>query len=58
MKTFIRNLAILNGFIILLFILFPDIMKGVGMVYNGLGILPIVILLIIITAIPMRSRRR
>ena len=58
MRSFLQNLALLAGLVLLLFIVFPDIMKQVIGIYNGLGILPIVILAIILAALPRKRRRR
>jgi len=58
MRSFLQNLALLAVLALLLFIIFPDIMKQVIGVYNGLAILPIVILLIIMRALPRKRRRR
>jgi hypothetical protein len=58
MKDFLRNLGILIIIGIVLFVLFPEIMRGILGLYNGLGILPIFILLVIVSALPKRKRRR
>ena len=58
MGNFLRNLAFLVGVGVVLFIVAPDAMKGVFQVYNGLGILPIFILLVVIAALPSRKRSR
>jgi len=58
MGNFLRNLAFFVGVGVVLFIVAPDIMKGVFGVYNGLGILPIFILLVVIAALPSRKRSR
>jgi hypothetical protein len=56
MKTFLRNLAILIGIIVILTILFSGPMGQITQVYNGLGILPIVIIVILVAALPRKSR--
>ena len=58
MRSFFQNLALLVALLILVFIVAPDTMKQVIGIYNGLGILPIVILLIIMRALPRKRRRR
>jgi asparagine N-glycosylation enzyme membrane subunit Stt3 len=58
MKDFLRNLGILIIIGVVLFVLFPEIMRGILGLYDGLGILPIFILLIIVSALPKRKRRR
>jgi len=57
MRDFLRNLALLAGLAILLFIVAPDIMRQILGIYNGLGILPIVAVLILLAALPRRTRR-
>ena len=58
MRNFLRNLALLLVLVLLLFIVFPDMMKQVIGVYNGLGFLPIIILVLIVAALPRKGRRR
>ena len=58
MKNFLRNLAIIVVMIVVIFILFPDLMRQVTGVFSGLGILPIVIIMILLAALPSRRRRR
>jgi asparagine N-glycosylation enzyme membrane subunit Stt3 len=58
MKDFLRNLGILIIIGVVFFVLFPEIMRGILGLYDGLGILPIFILLIIVSALPRRKRRR
>lgn len=58
MGDFLRNLALLVFLGIVVFLLFPDMMKGVFGVYNGLGILPVVVILVFLAALPRRKRRR
>jgi cbb3-type cytochrome oxidase subunit 3 len=58
MKAFITNLIVLVIIGVVLFVLFPDIMRGILGLYDGLGILPIFILLVIVSALPKRKRRR
>ncbi len=58
MGNFLRNLAFWVVVGVMLFVVAPDIMKGVFGIYNGLGILPIFILLVIIAALPRRYRQR
>jgi hypothetical protein len=57
MRNFLINLAILAVIAIALFVMFPDILRQVVGLYDGLGILPIVILLVILSALPRRKRR-
>jgi hypothetical protein len=58
MKAFLTNLIVLVIIGIVLFVLFPEIVRGILGLYDGLGILPIFILLIIVSALPKRKRRR
>lgn len=58
MRNFLRNLALLVVLVLLLFIIFPDMMKQVIGVYNGLGFLPIIILVLMVAALPRRRSRR
>lgn len=57
LKNFFINLAVLIGIGILLFALFPDVMRQVFEVYSALfG--PIAILFLIVAALPRRRRGR
>ena len=58
MSSFLRNLALLVVLGIVIFLLFPDMMKGVFGVYNGLGLLPVMVVLVILAALPRKKRRR
>lgn len=58
MRDFLFNLAGLVVIGLVLFLLFPDITKGILQLYNGLGILPIFVLMVIVAALPRRRRRR
>jgi hypothetical protein len=58
MKDFLRNLGILLVLAIIVFALFPDIMSQVFGLFNGLGILSFFIIMVLISAIPRRKRRR
>jgi len=58
MKDFLRNLGILLVLAIIVFALFPDIMRQVFGLFNGLGILPFFIIMVLISAIPRRKRRK
>ena len=58
MGNFLRNLALLIVLGIILFVVAPSMMKQVVGVYNGLGILPIIIILVVLAALPRRNRRR
>ncbi len=58
MGNFLRNQALLAVLVVILFIVVPDIMKQVFGLYNGLGILPIFIILVIIAALPRKDRQR
>jgi len=57
MRDFLRNLAILVVIFIGFMVLFPDMMNQVGGLMGGLGILPLFIIMVIISAIPKRKRR-
>ena len=59
MRDFLRNLAILGVMAVILYLIVPEQTRQVFGVYNGLGILPIVIILVILVALPrMRDRNR
>ncbi len=58
MKDFLYNLALFAGIGLAFFIFCPDIAKDVIELFGMMGILPIFIILIIISAIPRRKRRR
>ena len=58
MLDFLRNLALLGVIAILLFIVAPDVMRQILGIYNGLGILPIVAVLILLAALSRKTRRR
>lgn len=58
MRDFLFNLSVLLVFGLVFFLLFPDISKGILQVYNGLGILPIFLLMVVLAALPRRKRRR
>jgi hypothetical protein len=58
MKDFLFNLAVLTVIGIVLFVLFPDIMRQVLGLYDGLGILPVMVILVILAALPKRKRRK
>jgi hypothetical protein len=58
MRNFLRNLALLAVLAIALFLVAPDTMKGVLRIYNGLGLLPIIAILVIPAALPRKSRGR
>lgn len=47
MKDFLRNLGILLVLAIIVFALFPDIKSQVFGLFNGLGILPVFIIMVI-----------
>jgi hypothetical protein len=57
MKNFLINLGIIVGCGVIIFILFPDMVKQIFGVYNGLGILPVFILMVLLAALPRRRRR-
>jgi hypothetical protein len=58
MRGFLFNLVLISGIVIALFFVMPDIMKQVVGVYNGMGILGIFIAMIVVAAIPGKSRGR
>jgi hypothetical protein len=60
MRNFLRNLALLAILAIALFLVAPDTVKGVLGIYNGLGLLPIVAIMVILAALPRKplGRRR
>jgi hypothetical protein len=57
MQSFSINLLILLGIIFILFILQPDMMKQIIQVYGAIGILPAMLILIVLAALPKRRRR-
>lgn len=63
-QAFIRNLLVMvlifGGIAILAAIFYPktlSVFYGMGQVYSGLNLWPIIILLLIIAAIPRKKRR-
>ncbi|MEW5868516.1 MAG: hypothetical protein AB1894_04520 [Chloroflexota bacterium] len=56
-KDFIRNLVILAILGIVLFVLFPDIMRQVFELYSAL-LGPIAILVVVVAALPQKKRKR
>jgi len=57
LKTFLRNLSFLFLFGSILFIIAPDMMKQVFQLYGALfG--PLVIVIIIVTALPRKKREK
>lgn len=58
MKEFLRNLGILLVLAIIVFALFPDIMSQVFGLFNGLGILPFFIIMVVLSALPKKRQRR
>jgi len=56
MRDFLRNLALLVVIGIVLLIAFPDLVRQILGFYNGLGILPIFVLMVIAAALPKRKR--
>lgn len=64
-QAFIRNLLVMflifGGIVIFMAIFYPatlPIFYMMGQVYNGLNMWPIIILVLIVAAIPRKSRRR
>lgn len=58
MKDFFRNLVILALLAIVVFLVFPDIMREILGLFNGLGILALFVLMVFLSALPRKSRRR
>jgi len=58
MRDFIFNLALFLVLAVVLYLIAPDIMGNIVGLYNGLGILPIFIIMMILAALPRRYRRR
>jgi hypothetical protein len=58
MKDFLINIIILAGLAVIVFLIFPDLMRQIIGIYKGLGILTIFILSLILAAIPKRRHRR
>jgi len=58
MKDFFRNLVILALVAIVVFLVFPDLMRQIFGLFNGLGILAFFVLMVIMSALPRKSRRR
>jgi Mg2+/citrate symporter len=57
LKNFFINLAVLIGIGIVLFVLYPDVMRQMLEVYSALfG--PIAMLILIVAALPRRKRSR
>jgi hypothetical protein len=57
LKDFLRNLVILIGIGVVLYIIFPDMMKQVFQLY-GMLFGPIAILLVIVAALPRKKRTK
>ena len=58
MRSFLINLFILIGLAAVLYLILPDMMRQIFGIYNGLGILPVFILLVTLAALPKRRRRK
>jgi hypothetical protein len=58
MGKFLQNLALLAVLAVVLFVVAPDTMQQVLSIYNGLGIMPVILLLVILAALPRGKRRR
>jgi hypothetical protein len=58
MRGFLINLSLLAAGGIVLFIISPSMMKQVFEIFNGTGLLLIFIAMVILAALPHRSRRR
>ena len=58
MGSFLRNLALLIVLAVVLFVVAPDMMRQVFGLFNGLGILPIFLLMVVIAALPGGKRLR
>ena len=57
MRDFLFNLLLLLGLVFFLYIIAPDMMKQVTQLFGGLGLLPIIIVLVLLSAIPKRRRK-
>jgi len=56
-KDFLRNILILVAIVVVLFIIYPDMMKQVFQVYGALfG--PLAIIMVLVFALPRRKRGR
>lgn len=56
-KDFLRNILILVAIVVVLFLIYPDIMKQVFQVYGALfG--PLAIIMVLVFALPRRKRGR
>ena len=58
MLDFLRNLAILAVLGLVLFIVAPEQMRQVFGPFNGLGILPAFLVMVVLAALPKKSRRK
>lgn len=59
LKDFLTNLAFLVAAAIVLLLVLPkDMLAGVLQIYDALGLLPVVLLLAVLMAIPRRRRNR
>ncbi len=58
MKNFLGNLVLLTVLGIVIFLVAPDMTRQVFGLYNGLGILPIILVMVILAALPRRKVRR
>jgi len=57
MAGFVRNLILLVVIVAAVFMLFPQTMRDVVGVFGGIGILPVFVLLLVLSAIPRRRWR-
>lgn len=58
MLKFVQNLALLGFLGIILIIVAPGMMSQVIDMFNKLGLTPFLIFLVLLSALPRRSRRR
>jgi hypothetical protein len=57
MRNFLINLALLGLIGVVLYFIAPDMMREILGVYNGLGIIPVMMILVILAALPRKRRR-
>lgn len=62
LRDFLRNLMLIAGLLMMagaaLYLISPDIAQGMLQVYNGLGLTPFLVVILVLYALPRRRRRR
>ena len=58
MRAFSQNLILLAGLFLILYLMFPQVINQVVALFGGVGILVPFIILVILSALPARKKRR